>query len=308
MAKVVADYTPLPSNVPADIWPRVEQTVRRWATAAAPKNEGRAYEVLLPAAQYAAWLHTTGQPLDDGHALDWRVIDQWAASLAGTRTRDTIRNYRTLLRAVAKATPAAPVIPPAMKGVHRDRTGPYTPYETADLLGWADAVPCESGRRVRAIAVLAFGAGLDTPDLRTTLGTDVRRLPDGTVAIDVRGTRGRTTVALAEHAAEILALAEEAAGSWLYRPDYPSRTVHNLTNQSVDYARKKYPADVPFVVKRCRTTWIVRHLSAGTPIPVLAAAAGLAPRSLSDYIKHVQPPALTDDEAAALLRNARPLR
>ena len=308
MAKVIAGYTPLPSNVPADVWLHVEPTAKRWARAAAPDNEQRAYEVMLAASLYAAWLHTTGQPLEDGHALDWRVIDQWTATLAGTRTGDASRNYRTLMRAVAKATPGTPAIPPTMKGTHPDRTGPYTPAEAADVLAWTDALPGEYRGRLRAIAVLALGAGLDTPDLRVTLGTDVRRLDDGTVTIDVPGTRDRTTVVLAEFEQDVLAIAAAAGDSWLYRPGHTNRTAHNLYTNTITRARKKRPEDVPFNVKRCRTTWIVRHLSVGTPIPLLAAAAGLAPRSLADYTKHVQDPAITDAEAAALLRNAPGLR
>jgi hypothetical protein len=56
---------------------------------------------------------------------------------------------------------------------------------------------------------------------------------------------------------------------------------------------------------RLRVTWIVRHLSAGTHLGVLATAAGLEPAQIVRYARFASGP--SSDEAHQMLREAEAL-
>lgn len=53
-------------------------------------------------------------------------------------------------------------------------------------------------------------------------------------------------------------------------------------------------------VTRLRVTWIVEHLDAGTPLPVLGRAAGAEPTQLARYVAFMQ--AFSAATAVSLLR------
>ncbi|MCO8129357.1 hypothetical protein NHL50_19295 [Acidimicrobiia bacterium EGI L10123] len=151
---------------------------------------------------------------------------------------------------------------------------------------------------------------MEAPDLRTTRGSDVTRLDDGTVVIDIQGLHARRTVVLRQWEDAVLAAASRAGDSWLFRPDSTyDRDGKNLITALLRLTvnQNRLP-ERRIDLRRGRTTWIVRLLSAGTPPTVLARAAGVSVRSLYDYLAHCTDPDLDGSDEHRLLRDPRPLR
>lgn len=222
-------------------------------------------------------------------------------------TERSQQKYRWLLRrvAIAEGVQRPPRTMPAKKIVRRP---PYSPDEQAALWAWASSQHERWRPDLQLLVAASVGAGMEAPDLRTTRGSDVTRLDDGTAVIDIQGLHARRTLRPWEDA--VLAAARRAGDSWLYRPDSTyNRDGKNLITAVM--ARTVNHSRLPerrIDLRRGRTTWIVRLLSAGTPPAVLARAAGLALKSLNDYHAHCTDPDLDDRAEDRLLRDPRLLR
>ena len=86
--------------------------------------------------------------------------------------------------------------------------------------------------------------------------------------------------------------ASDAVAPW---DDRTSLWADAFTN-SINTANRSAPAGLDFTVRRARNTWLVRHLTAGTPLPLLMEQAGLTTTMhLQDLLRFVQ----TADPASA---------
>ena len=176
------------------------------------------------------------------------------------------------------------------------------PYTPAELRGLRRAACQQSTLALRraATALVALGAGLAW----TGGGAPESRPPNphrGRHAWWCRwGSRQLVVVpVLADFGDDLVALAATPTGRFLVGGDSLARN-----RASALAARVEMPAGVPRLsAARLRSTWLVHHLAAGTRLPELVAAAGLAGATvLSDLLPYVDP--LPDEAARQLL--ARP--
>jgi len=168
-------------------------------------------------------------------------------------------------------------------------------------LGLAAAQPTQSRRRtLRAIVHLGLGCGIASRDLAWVRGQDVEELPDGAVSVTVSGgTRSRTVITLRAHETPLLKIARAAESDLLIGGNTRGR--RNVTRGPL--ARVVGGEDLPRLeTARLRSTWLLTHLRARTPLPTLMTAAGLTTvRPLEDLLHHWP----VDDETARLaLRTA----
>lgn len=163
---------------------------------------------------------------------------------------------------------------------------PYTSAEMRSLLQDARRQSTPARRRAAiALSLVGAGAGLDGRWARKVRGTDVHKA-GGVVLVRVGAPRPREVPVLTEYEDELLALAAEAGDEYLVG----GHTTHrNRTNEIV--ARFEDGHNHPKLEpKRLRSTWIVTHLTLGTRLPELLAAAGTSRIETFDELLRYVPP------------------
>lgn len=304
MAATIENYRG-PANYPHDVWQLVRPAVLRRTRAAEPHHQKSAYDLLGVNAQYACWLHTAGYDhADDALAFEPVLVERFLATEHGDDLRASLAKYRSVLTKTAAALPDAPYTPKP-KPIGRDgHQPPYTPAEQARLWAWAASQPDARRALLETLVVFSLGAGMEAHDFRHTRADDVRSHADGTVTVEVRGNRPRTTVVLAEWEAEArrLAATANAQGTWLWNPAHENRTHKNMYSAFVGKRTPPAP-DLRLSLRRARTTWVVAVIDRGAPFPAVIRAAGLRPRSIANFLPHVTVPDAMSPSDATLLRH-----
>jgi len=187
-------------------------------------------------------------------------------------TRGTYRSRLDLVAAAVLDAPDPRAGRPGLAGA--PVTAPGAPAEEADLLAWAAAErPASRRRRLLAVLALGLGCGARTAELAAANGHDVTVDADG-LHVMLRDTAGVARSVTCRSAWEdVLARAVPAdPARLLIAPDRESLALASLSSF---LTRSTAGAPVPVTPTGLRNTWLVRHLEAGTPLPVLLAAAGL---------------------------------
>jgi hypothetical protein len=250
-------------------------------------------------ARIAWWCAREGIDLDWELVLDPDTVERFVTvGLTGDRSRGT---YRADLRRLGRRlTSAAPWEPRPEVLCRRAVALPYSDDEMAALR--ADAVRQSTPARQRAAgALIALGAGcgLDGRWSTQVRGGNVERL-DGAVVVSVDAPNSRRVPVLRRYEGQVLALAREAGSDLLVGG------TSNSKNRACSLATRfeASPGTPRLSAARLRSTWLVQHLRAGTRLPELAAAAGLAGVTvLSDLLEFVVP--LSASDAVRELRGSR---
>ena len=242
------------------------------------------------------WAVGRGIPLDRELILDPDTIERFTelgmgAELSRATYRAVLRRVAPLLTRTAPWEPRRPVV------ARRQVAPPYTGEEIELLRGDAGRQSTPKRRRAaRALLALGLGAGLDGRWVAIVAAKDVSRR-GGAVLVTVGEPMGRDVVVLRRWEDEVLELADTAGDEFLVGGHSRSRrrTGHITEELSVPTG---HPRLAP---ARLRSTWLLRHLEAGTRLPELCRAAGLESATvLSDLLPLVCP--LDDDRARSLLR------
>ena len=274
----------------------VVPAVRRLAPAG-PAIAGRNARVLT---RISAWCFEQGLPLDPEVVLDPDTVERFTMfGLADDPSRGT---YRADLRRIGpKLTAKAPWEPRPKAATRRQVATPYLSEELAALRHDAthQATPA---RRRAAMALLALGAGtgLDGRWATRVRAEDVNSQRD-VVFVRVGEPSARLVPVLAHYEAELVDLAATAEDKFLVGGNSLARNrAGELASRiEVSHATPRLSAS------RLRSTWLVHHLSLGTRLPELVAAAGLSGATvLSDLVEYVPP--LATEEAHRLLRGPEP--
>ncbi len=290
-------YVPAAARA-AVAWPATQvavcDAVRRSTTSAT-----NAAKYLSHLSDFAAWAHAQGVPLTLQPLLDADVIERYiAVGMPGAKD-STRATRRAILRRIARRCASPPQDLPLPIAYRRIRP-PYSSEEVHGLLALASAQPTLSRRRtLRAILHLGLGCGIASRDLAWVRGQDIEHLPDGSVSVTVSGgTRPRTVVALHAHETALLELSRFTSGGLLIGGSTRGR--RNVTRGPLE--RVVGGEDLPRLeTARLRSTWLLAHLQARTPLPALMHAAGLTTvRPLEDLLHHCP----VDADAARLALRA----
>jgi hypothetical protein len=289
-----------PAGVDPGRWDEVRRFV--WDCVCRLRWDGEnssAWRVLRELARIASWAVGEGLPLDVEVVLDPDTVERFiGVGLAGDPSRAT---YRAVLRRVGpRLTRRAPWPPRPAAVARRQVASPYSRRELELLRADAMVQPTTGRMRAaRALLALGAGAGLDGRWMARVAAGDVETV-GGLVMVRVGEPAARRVPVLAEWEDEVVDLAATAGREFLVG----------------GYSRSKNRAGAiagwlvigqghpRFSASRLRSTWLVTHLSIGTRLPELAAAAGLqGVTGLSDLLRYV--PAIGDAEALDLLRGRR---
>jgi len=298
VAYVIASFVPQGRRARA-AWAHTHQVVAQ-AARLSTRSTSNAAKYLSHLSDFAAWAHAQGVPLALEVLLDPDVIERYIAVGMPGAQDSTRATRRAILRRIGRLC-ASPQQDPPLPIAYRRVRPPYGAKEVHELLALASAQPTPSRRRtLRAILHLGLGCGLASRDLAWVRGQDIEQLKDGSVRVTVSGgTRPRTLVALQAHETTLLEIARHDPAGLMIGGSTRGR--RNVTRGPLD--RVVGGEDLPRLeTARLRSTWLLTHLRARTPLPTLMTAAGLTTvRPLEDLLHHWP----VDDETARLaLRTA----
>ncbi len=228
------------------------------------------------------------------------VIERYIA-VGMPDARDATRaTRRAILRRISRRCHPSPADPPPPIAYRRLRP-PYSASELERYFALASAQPTPSRRRsLLSILHLGLGCGLASRDLAWVTGGDMQVLPEGGLTVHVSGgSRPRTVTALRAHEQPLAKLADAAGERLLIGGQVRGR--RNVTRGPLcDVVGGE---DLPRLeTARLRSTWLLTHLRARTPLPALMQAAGLTTvRPLEDLL-HLCP--IEADVAHRSLREA----
>lgn len=289
MSKAVVDFT---REAVRDALPAAPQPVTRSWISYATSCVGTV----------AARCEEQGLPLDRTVVLDRATIDRFLAHECKHMTKQGRSSYRSRLDVVAGALlhgQNESAWPRATLSAY-DTVSPWDDAQAARVALWTSGLrPASRRNRLRAALALALGAGLRRRDLVLVTAAHVARTAHGVqVTVPAKDNDpGRTVTVTAAWEQAVLDAAGRAGDGLLVAPDRTDLTVQALTG-TVDNANKFAPAGDEFSPGKARNTWLVRHMAAGVPVPLLMAQAGLTTTAvLSDLLRFV--PVLDDDAAAA---------
>lgn len=284
----IAAYAPhLDPAVWAEIGPFVRDAVADAHTdLAQPVNE-----LLNAVRAHVVWIHTVGHPLERDVVFDRFVIEEFIANNRCGYKPATRNAMRSTLFRMSEVLCGTESTIPRYAPIDGTRTGsvPYTTIEVTALRTMTQRrchTPAE--RTMRLFLAFGLGAGLDAEDIKP-LRVEHIGARGGVVFIAVpAGRRPARTVALdprwnGDLAALLAALPDD--GPVLGVSDV------TVTPHRVSTLSSVATGDVSFSPRRLRTTWVVHHLTIGTPIKTLMAAGGFTNLTALDrFLPHVPEP------------------
>ncbi len=285
-----------PRDVPSELWTgELRPFVLSAVLGLEPAGLATACRYARVLTRLAAWCVGEGLPLDVEVVLDPDTVERFCSiGLAGDASRGT---YRADLRRIGpRLTRRAPWEPRPASLSRRQVAVPYLSEELDALCRDSRRQSTPTRRRAaRVLIALGAGAGLDGRWVTRVSADDV--VGDNGVAIRLTD---RLVPVLAEFEDDILELAASAAGEFLVGG-------RSLARNRAGYLASAFEAshgNPSLSSSRLRSTWLVHHLTIGTRLPELAAAAGLVGVTvLSDLLEFVPP--LPADQAARMLRGVR---
>jgi integrase len=288
------------------------RAVVRDALHAAPQPVTRIWVrgALSIVSRVADWCVETGQSLTREHVFHPETQHRWLHAGPGADLTDgAVRTYRSRLSiiGIALTTPPEHLVP-RVSGLSSPSAPSHTSDEETALWAWSRGLrPLTRRQRVQGTLALCLGTGARRLDLAETRPHDIVR-DDAGVHVTFHpttrsGDQPRTVTCTQAWEDRLWHIAQTT------RPDHliiaPWRT--EMTDlASYDKTLRDAALQAPSALNphRLRHTWLIRHLFAGTPLPILMPAAAISSlKHLADILKTIPEP--TADEFRAALRQAR---
>ena len=174
------------------------------------------------------------------------------------------------------------------------KTGPADPYDATEeaAMRLAPFLKGEPGRPEElAVAGFSLGGGMNAPQIRLAMPSDVIDMGNGRVGIQVRGTHPRLVPIRADYT-DLVRRAVEFAG------DGPFIRAASRNAVFIAAERVMVHGFGHLEFARARSTWLKAHLEAGTSLPALRAIAGPLSTNTLDALIGPISEALTPEAAA----------
>lgn len=288
-----------PNQIDARVWLEIEPVAKAWVKAVRVDDAGRAGRMMTILSQLLAWSFIGGLDLRPELVLHVETIEQFVVEGLAGLSSGTRSTYRSELRAIGEVV-LGPLSCPARQTLinQSNPERPYTDDEFSDLLAAVRGLTTPH-RRENGIVVfaLAGGGGCGSADIGGAVGTDVET-DSSPLAINISfGPRPRRVIIHAEWEDEVRRRALEVGDHPMF---HPGRTKVRAADIPNFLDRLNFGRLPRLTTQRLRITWIVRQLTAGVPVHVVAAAAGVGESQISRYFRFLPP--VDPREADRLLR------
>lgn len=287
------DYTPA---MPTELWTRIAPFVREMVRAAAPGtpySQKQLYPVMAMMARWA--VETAGYPLKVKMIFHPSTVDRFSRQGLSHYTTAGRATMRSKLRSMSTALLGEDREPDRDIRIQRsDPQAPYAEPELAALLSWCSVQHSPERRSsAKALLALGLGAGLTGREICSIAAANVEVDGDGILIYVPQPTSRRVPVIREWEGFLRERLEYIGHEGWVFRSGQAGSNA-NLITDFVTRSNQR----VPLRARRMRATWLVRHLSAGTPLPALLEAAGLKSGEALDRLLPFVKPA--DDELTTL--------
>jgi hypothetical protein len=297
VSRAIEDFEP---RIPPAEWETYKVFVRQAVADAEAMTPYDARHMMSVVTRLVRWTHrVAGHPLDRNIVFCQDVIEEFVVTQFRRSSTGYQANIRSSLFSIGRALLGDQAFPRRMRPLpHSEPLRPYSRPNQIELRYWADGQSTPSRRHdANVLLVCCLGAGLKSQDFKMLRSRDVLVDDDGYV-LRVPTKRSRFVPVLAEWEDRLPELvARVGAGDhFLFRPE---RKVHdrNVVGNFIDRTSTN---EVRPSLQRMRTTWIVHHLTSGTPIVALMEAAGVS--SLEAFTRFLcfVPPCGSDEARRAL--------
>lgn len=300
----ITDYRP--ATIPAPAWNRIADFTRTVAadTQTCHGNRFNTRDLMGALAHHIHWVTDAAcLPLNRSVVFHRDVIEDYIAHgtpTLGPGSRATRRSF--LLRAAEAVLPDDERVT-RLYPHHKDAPArPYSEFEQRALRSWAVGQTTAQRRMVcHTILALGLGAGLGTADMMSLRVEQIDADDQGVVIHVTRpGVERDVPVLAAWEQPLINVLAARGLDDWVIG----ARRAGVNKNWMTQFLSRALPErGVTVEIARLRNTWLVHHITAGTPLGPLAFAAGLETfRTIEKVLRYVPQP--SHDEARAHLRQA----
>jgi len=242
-------------------------------------------DLALVTSRLALWCwQTAGIPLERPSVFGRHTIERFCqvalpeyseASRGNLRSQllrmsDVLLDARSTLRKLAPMKAASP-------------SRPYNDVEIIALNTWVQIQTTEARRRNAAVLLaLGLGAGLSASEIGNRRAGDLLVDQRG-VTIRVQEGRTRDVPVLHRWEAPLIARREELADDrFVFRENHS----FNYDTLISSFVARSPSVGVTPQTQRMRSTWIVHHLTVGSPVKALMAAAGV--ESLEAFTRYMQ--------------------
>lgn len=287
MSRVITAYNA--SRIQAEHWAAIESFVRRSVTQVIPNDATQAAKYMTVLTSHVHWCwQDRGYALEPTVIFRNEVIDEFLQHGTAHLGARSVATYRSRLVSMSKA-----LLPWHLRTGELTPIGrigakePYSNGQIAALHTWA----VQQGTAYRQVnchvlLALGLGAGLSAGEVEQVRGRHVV-VDDEGVLVEVVGDRPRFVPVLAEWETVVADVATAAMNKdqFLFKPRREETHAKNLIP---NFIAETTGRTFSITTQRLRSTWIVTHLAAGTPISGLHKASGVqSPEALARYAEFV---------------------
>ena len=241
--------------------------VRTWVEQVNAANAYKAQRFLRAAAGIAVWAYRELGTTDPKLVLHPNNVEYWSMTVNTNQSARWREVTRGALRTLGRAINPDDWPRPTRKVGKQKIARPYTRAEEAEYR-FAASLPGWAVRSKRLwVVVSALGAGMRGPEIAAARTGDLRDIDGGRLAVQVRGRHSRL-VPIREDYTTLVREAADGSTTDRFIPTDGRNAVHSVVG-------RLHPGDGQGLsLRRSRSTWLVAHMVAGTPLSVLRKVAG----------------------------------
>lgn len=269
-----------------EYWAQIGPFVIDCVDVAAPATRYSEQELLAAAAPLALWAwQSAGLELEAHQVFSRSTIERFIGSgLTGYSTAASKNTLRSRLNRMSEVLYSTQSFSRALRPLGKsDPMAPYSPAELVLLRSWAATQQTASRRHnAEVLLALAFGTGATAMEL-AGMHADHLSIDDAGVHVEIGGVRARRVTVLRRWERY---LHPDAHEGWLFR-----QKRHGPHSNLISDFVSRGEGHVNLQTRRTRSSWIVHHLTIGTPPMVLLAASGVQSlESLDRFVRFAVAP------------------